>query len=149
MSCTKFFVFLFPAEWDTQSSDFPLWTPLRDDFSKDAELSSLVSIKPDRNCSQWLSSVSDMKECAPSVDLRAPAIPEQRGGGSKKMHRVEIQGHLHCKTNRNVVKNLCMFRHTAFGVFWFMEGIMKKGKNGQWWMTEDLVSVIYEALIFL
>lgn len=32
------------------------------DFSEDAELSSLVSIEPNRNCSQWLSSASDMKE---------------------------------------------------------------------------------------
>lgn len=55
--------------------------PLCDDFSEDAELSSLVSIKPNRNCSQWLSSVSDMKEWVTAYRLISADLTLRRGWG--------------------------------------------------------------------
>lgn len=76
-----------------------LWMPLQDDFSEDAELSSLVSIEPDRNCSQWLSSVSDKKEWAARIP-ESPGRPQMERWEEKK----DGQGHLYCKTKRNAVK---------------------------------------------
>ncbi|MED6241987.1 hypothetical protein ATANTOWER_031506 [Ataeniobius toweri] len=57
---------------------FPLGTPTKLAFSKDAELSSLVSIGKNRICSQWLSSVSDMKKSATAY-LRVPAVHKREG----------------------------------------------------------------------
>lgn len=59
------------VECSRGSSDFLLSVSSWNDFSKDTGLSSLVSIEPNTDCSQWLSSVSDMKERA-QAHLTAP-----------------------------------------------------------------------------
>lgn len=65
-------IFLRNATALARISSLPtlLWTA----FSKDAGLSSLVSIEPNTDCSQWLSSVSDMKEWAQACLTPPPAV---------------------------------------------------------------------------
>lgn len=106
--CQDFFL----LQNETQSSDFLLRLPLWDDFSEDAELSSLVSIEPQRNCSQWLSSVSDMKEWAPAC-LTAPGCPQTERWGKKDARERKKVDHLYCKKKEECCKSLCMCRHTV------------------------------------
>lgn len=93
------------AECNGVSSDFLLPMSLLTDFSKDAGLSSLVSMEPNRDCSQWLSSVSDMKERAQAC-LTAPqpsphrALWEEEGCAGE----VKKAAHLYCKTKEECCK---------------------------------------------
>lgn len=88
------------VECSRGSSDFLLSVSSWNDFSKDTGLSSLVSIEPNTDCSQWLSSVSDMKERA-QARLTAP---KQRFQSKKDVQEEKKAAHLYCKTKKNAVK---------------------------------------------
>lgn len=122
---------------------FPAANATQDDFSEDAEFSSLVSIEPNKNCSQWLSSVSDMKEWAPTY----PAVPKRRGEGCTGWKK---PNHLYCKTKRNAVKVFAcpdtLYRSQLLLIY---RGFLNKKKKGQRWVTEGLVWFVKHSTRFL